>query len=180
MRILNRLPYAAEPTTVTVHRGWPARVKPYQIITWVSLSGGGMLEWNPKTPRFPAVLDPGSNHNFSIGQGQLIQWAGIRPELLRGQGAVRDRGERIPLHAAHLWLHANQPGTREVRQDREPYRLRVHEGIAIYPDDRAPRLPILGLRAITRNGLQLMIDGDRRLVWLRTPDWRAKLLRCLA
>ena len=34
-----------------------------------------------------------------------------------------------------------------------------------------PRLPLLGLRPISRGGLKLVIDGKRREVTLRTPGW---------
>ena len=54
------------------------------------------------------------------------------------------------------------------------------EGIVVYPDELGPRLPVLGLRALAANGLHLTVDGDERQVWLRTLDWRAKLLRWLA
>jgi hypothetical protein len=38
-------------------------------------------------------------------------------------------------------------------------------------------LPVLGLRALTVNQLQLLVDSERRLVHLRSSDWRTKLLR---
>jgi hypothetical protein len=44
------------------------------------------------------------------------------------------------------------------------------EGITLYPDGApgTPRMPLLGLRAITTNGLKLTIDGKRRQVSLET------------
>jgi hypothetical protein len=62
VKILNRLPYFKVSTTVTV-RGATVRIKPYQIIVWVSISPVD-LEWDPRTPVFPAILDTGNNHNF--------------------------------------------------------------------------------------------------------------------
>jgi hypothetical protein len=50
-------------------------------------------------------------------------------------------------------------------------------GIAIYPDEAAPRLPVLGLRALTDNRLYLAIDTDRRLLSLLTMDWWTRLRR---
>jgi hypothetical protein len=47
------------------------------------------------------------------------------------------------------------------------------EGIVVYPEDvpNPARLPILGLRALVRSDLKLIIDGKRRAVALKTPGW---------
>lgn len=37
-----------------------------------------------------------------------------------------------------------------MRND-EPHPLKVEEGVAVYADDIGPRLPVLGLRALTQN-----------------------------
>jgi hypothetical protein len=49
----------------------------------------------------------------------------------------------------------------------------MDQGISVVPDDSplAPRLPLLGLRAIIHNGLKLTIDGERAEVSLRTGGW---------
>ena len=178
MKIRDRLRYSTIATTAPVHRE-TVPVKPYQIIMQVSVSVRGLLGWDPRTPIFPAILDPGNNHNFSIRRDHLIRWAGIHPDALPLKRAIRERQQRIPLHAAGLWLHPNVPGEPGV-SGREPHLLKVKEGIAIYPDETGPRLPVLGLRALTRNKLHLTIAGQQRLVSLRTPDWRTWLLRWLS
>jgi len=68
-----------------------------------------------------------------------------------------------------VWLHRNLPRERALK-DQRPHPLKLEEGIAIYPDDIGPRLPILGLRALTRNQLFTAIDPERTRVDLRTPD----------
>lgn len=70
---------------------------------------------------------------------------------------------------ADLWIHPNVPG-QLLAADREPYRLRLDEGIAVYPNNGSnfPRLPLLGLRALTDNHLHLTVSGWRRRVTLRT------------
>jgi hypothetical protein len=172
VKIIDRLPYANDWVTLAV-RGERVRVKPYQIVVWVSLSLEGLLEWDPRTPHFPAILDTGNNHNFSIGRGQLVRWGGLDPRLLPRRGAIREGGQRLPLHAADLWLHPNRAGTRDVRQGGVPTRIGVRQGIAIYPDETAPRLPLLGLRALTLNRLRTVVDGDRMTASIRTafPRW---------
>jgi hypothetical protein len=51
--------------------------------------------------------------------------------------------------------------------------LEMPEGLTVYPES-APnpaRLPILGLRALVRNRLTLIINGKRRELTLKTPGW---------
>jgi hypothetical protein len=127
-------------------------VKPYQIIVAVSVSLQTLREWDPHMPRFPAILDTGNNHNLAISRGHPLRWAGLQSKTLRIIGAIRERQQRIPLHTASVWLHRNRPAQRTLR-DHEPHPLKLEEGIAIYPADTGPRLPIFGLRALTRNQL---------------------------
>jgi hypothetical protein len=49
----------------------------------------------------------------------------------------------------------------------------MDQGISVVPNDSpiAPRLPLLGLKAIVHNNLKLVIDGKRREVTLKTPGW---------
>ena len=70
-----------------------------------------------------------------------------------------------------LRLHRNQSRTRQPSP--ETFLLNADEGITVIPDETpgAPRLPLLGLRPISRGRLKLVIDGDRREVTLRTPGW---------
>jgi hypothetical protein len=151
-----RVSYSAQKERLAVGNE-TVEIKPYQVVLWLSIAVRDMLEWDPRTPRFPALLDPGNNHNLSIREDQLVRWAGIQPELLDEQRWLQDKGIKVPLRAAAVWLHAD-----------EPYRLTMAEGIAVYPQD-GPRLPLLGLRALTQNKLQALIYGDRMQVVIRTP-----------
>jgi hypothetical protein len=174
VKILERLPYSGDATLVSAP-GASVRVKPYQIVVAVSVSLQALREWDPRMPGFPAILDTGNNHSLSISRGHLLRWAGLQPEALRIIGAMRERQQRIPLHAASVWLHRNRPGER-VLKDQEPHPLKLQQGIAVYPDDIGPRLPVLGLRALTQNQLHLAIDPERMSVSIRTPDWSTKIL----
>ena len=89
--ILRHLPFS-ERDDIAFVRGERVRVKAYQIIAWVSLSVKRVATWEPGTPTFPAILDPGHNHNFSIQEEQLIRWAGLRPETLPILGHAREGG----------------------------------------------------------------------------------------
>ena len=172
MRILDRLPFAEEQTSVLTPDG-VAVVKPFQIIVWVSLATPDDRTLPPGTPRFPAILDTGNNHNFAIRHEQLERWS--RLTLLR-RGQVSFNDQIVPLLAAHLWIHPNVRGIAELSA-REPFRLQLPEGIAVYPPDvsNPARLPILGLRGLVQNNLLLTISGRSRHVSLwrrRAPDDR--------
>jgi hypothetical protein len=151
------LPYYSEKSTITVH-GEPVEVKAYQVIVWVSISDVDTQAWDSRLPRLPAILDVGHTHNFALTENQLHRWAGIHAAGLPRIGWMRKEGMRMPLHRANLWLHT----------DGEPYRLSLAEGFAVV-EGTWPRLPILGLRALTMNKLHTFIYGDTKQVIIRTP-----------
>ena len=154
-----QLSYSGTKTHLTFGND-TVEVKPYQVVLWVSISVRDLLAWDARIPRFPALLDPGNNHNFSITEEQLVKWAGIQPELLEEQRKLQEKGTKVPVRAAALWLHA-----------KEPFRLTMAEGIAVYPTN-GPRLPLLGLRALTQNKLRALFYADQMRVIIRTaPNW---------
>jgi hypothetical protein len=178
MKILDRLPIPMTRTPVFVGAE-SVHLKEAEIIVWISLAPAKAVTWNPTTPRFPAILDTGNTHNFAIQEQHLIRWAGIRPEMVRLLGHIRHAGQRIPLRAINLWLHRNEPGQSAVSTSQ--HLLVLPRGIAVYPDGvNYPRLPLVGFRAILSNSLHLAIDGEQKVVNLRTPDWRTWLSRWLA
>ncbi len=179
--ILRDMPFFEEPTHVDTPT-FRVRIKGHQIIIWVSLSPSLRPEIVAPSRRFPAILDIGSTFTFSIRESQLQQWAGIEPTRLRRQGSTRHRGRLLPIYAAAVWVHRNDPGQRDAFLNKPPFRLELDSGIAVYPNDfpDAPRLPLLGLRALEENRLQLRVDAGRRLVALRSPDWRTRLGRWLS
>lgn len=162
------MPFSARPDEIVV-RGERVRIRADQIIVWISLSLDRILEPNPAAVPFPAILDTGHTHSFALTERHLAEWAGIRPEALAPSGAIRDRGQRILLRAANVWVHPNQRGSRTRLADGPPHRLEIQSGIAVYPGRDFPRLPLLGLRAIAENSLILNIHGPRREATLRTP-----------
>ena len=132
-----------QSTTVETPTG-PVLVRPYQIIVRVRLSAENIL-----SPAFPAVLDTGHSHNFSISETQLREWAQMR---LKPRRLIRVNGIPVPVSDANLEI--------------DRIWLRLVEGIAVFPDGHpgVTRLPLIGLRALVRNGLRVAIDGYRRRV----------------
>jgi hypothetical protein len=115
-------------------------VRAFQLIVTVRLHAG-----NHVSGGFPAVLDTGHSHNFSISDTLLRAWTGLS---LPSVGATRVNGVAVPLAAADI----------EV----EGHRLRLPNGIAIFPKGHpgTTRLPLVGLRALVQNRLRVLIDGD--------------------
>ncbi len=135
-----------------------AQVMPYQIVVRVSIAAKKVITFPADAPRFPAVLDTVNNHNFAIRHEQFDRWTGLS---LPKRGLVNVGGRIIPLYAANVWIHPDLG---------DPFRLRMDEGIVVYPPDVAnpARLPILGLRSIVRSGLTLWIDGKSKDVTVTT------------
>jgi hypothetical protein len=167
--ILRHLPFFSAKTRVFV-RGRPVPIKADQIIVWISITEGRDLEFDNGRPFFPAILDTGFTHNFSIREAHLIHWAGLDPRYLKQSGETRIHGDRLQLLEADVWIRRNQSGERDRFRDQVPFRLEIDSGIAIYPTAMlsAPRLPLLGLRALRTAKLHLTIDGRRQRVGLRT------------
>jgi hypothetical protein len=168
--ILRDLPFFLEKPEDVEFDGRRISIKPDQIMVWAGTTEGEQTEFDPRRPWFPAILDPGFSHSFSIQHEHLIRWAGLDPRWLERGKEVRINKEVVPLYAADVWLHPNVPGKRDRAVGGEPFRLALDTGIAVYPPtlSSAPRLPLLGLRALRLGRLHLTVDCDRCLVTLRT------------
>ena len=169
MTILDRLPISSEHSLTDVHAG-VVKLRPYQIIVRVSILNDP--EWDPRAPILPAILDTGNNLNFSIQAAHLTRWAGIDPRALKSGGMVREGTRSLTLHAATSGFIATFRAG-ETSRTYGLFNCSVPDGIAIYPSDGSdyPRLPLLGLRAILKNNLKLIIDGKRKHASLRSPLW---------
>lgn len=165
-KLLDRMPFPNSRAVVQAPVGL-IRLRPDQLIVWVSLTHSRVDVPNPRAVPFPVILDTGFSHSLAIRERHLIDWGGLRPDMLMSRAATRDRGTRVSLHVANVWAHPNRRGTREPDDKCPPHLVRAFEGISVYPGD-FPRLPLLGLRAIAENDLLLTIDGRRREATLRT------------
>jgi hypothetical protein len=135
---------------------------------WVSLTPRRVTQANPVAVPFPAILDTGHSHSFAISERHLTEWAGLRAEALAVRRAVRDRGRRIVLRQANVWVHVNEAGSCDRLANRSPFQIEAQAGIAVYSDADFPRLPLLGLRVIAENELVLKVAGARREATLGT------------
>jgi hypothetical protein len=169
--ILRRLPFFEQPTTLHIPGGPAVAINHHQIIIWVSITPAGVRALPADARRFPAVLDTGFNDNFVIAEQQAVRWAGVVLEELPVLDVMRASGQRVPLRDADVWIHPNQPGERDHRAPRPPFRLELKTGIGVWPAGTpgARRLPLLSLRGLRRADLQVWIDCRTCHVWLRTP-----------
>jgi hypothetical protein len=168
--ILRRLPFFVDSTAADVH-GRRVRIKADQIVVWVSLATPALRNLHSETPRFPAILDTGCNHNFVIRERHLVEWAGIYPESLRRLSTVTTRGRPGVELTADIWLHPNRAGCRDELSGAPPVLVETQPAIVVVPrtsGDDHPRLPLLGLRALLWAKLEVHIDCRRCLATIRT------------
>src|SRR6185437_1002582 len=101
MKILTRLPFSEGPSEVNTPDGI-AEVKPYQIIVMVSITSRKIADFDPGTPRIPAILDTGHNHNLAIRREPLDLWVRLSEPQLR---QIRVGEVLVPLVPANVWIH---------------------------------------------------------------------------
>ncbi len=156
MKILDRLPISNRPHVLSVGQD-VVQVHRNQIIVWLSVNNSGKP--------MPAILDTGHGHNFSISKSHLDRWSGATLERI-GELAI-DR-IRVVQYAAEVRIHRNVRGKTELTG--ESYPLEMPHGISVFDEESlaAPRLPLIGLRAIIASRLKLVIDGDRQEVTMTT------------
>jgi hypothetical protein len=169
--IVKNAPIFDRSTTVPVD-GSEIRVKPDQIIVWISISAIGSAESKPRVPVLPAILDTGCNHNLLISERHLRGWAVVDPGSLRRLRNVRVMNQVLGQYAASVWLYPNRSNSLERSTSGQPFSLELSGGIAVVPahdrQDLYPRLPLLGLRAFRPSGLRIAVDCHRSTVTIRT------------
>jgi hypothetical protein len=141
---------------------WPTPIplKPYQILVWVSLAHPGIEHLPPETPRLPALLDTGHNHNLSLREEHLqhcalsppLPWSSVPLQVRDASGAEW----AIPRLLVDVWLHSNLPELAD-----RPYPLRLgFRGVTCYPASgpvKGPHLPLLGLAALCAGSLTVEV-----------------------
>jgi hypothetical protein len=90
--------------------------------------------------------------------------------VLTKLGEIRVGNDRLPLFELDLWLYRNIPGITDLTAGRAPVCVELDAGVAVYPRsmNTAPRLPLLGLRAMRLAGFRIAIDCDALRLTIRT------------
>jgi hypothetical protein len=150
---------------------WPS-IRLHQI--WLSVSitvpEKDWEDFDPKPPRFYALLDIGYSGNFSIRQKALEDLAHLEQRMLVPVDSLPINGKDIPHFDANVWIHRNKPASRDEALNERPFCLALNGGVAVFKKRSRPKQwpPLLGLKALDDNGIQLLIDGERGLVSMRT------------
>jgi len=104
-----------------------------------------------------------------IHRQQLAQWAGLQPKQFKAIDSMTVYGEESPLLAGNVWLHPNEPGKRDTFSGQPPFCVQLDNGFAVASNRaNAPRLPLLGLRALRWANLHSSIDGKNCHASIRT------------
>jgi hypothetical protein len=88
--------------------------------------------------------------------------------------SVTVNGHDVPVKAdlleANVWVYPNVPGKSHADAGGAPFCLELDAGVAVYPRAMAtaPRLPLLGMRALRLAGLRLSIDCQALSVSIQT------------
>ncbi len=127
------VPFSEAKSTVD-SPGGSVLVRAYQIVIPIRVSFGQTL-----SQEFPAILDTGHNLNLSVS-AEHLKWIG-NPQTI-GKATVNKKS--VELKEGNIVIGGKT--------------LNCPEGIAVHD----VRLPTLGLRALVRNGLKLVIDGKRK------------------
>ena len=109
-----RLTIAPIPTTANSPTG-PVKIKAYQFAVPIRLVVGSL-----RSAVFPALFDPGTNHNMAIREQHVRNWTGLS---LRKLGAVKINGVIVPVAVADIELDGKV--------------LSNPDGIVVYPDNVA-------------------------------------------
>lgn len=177
--VLRALPFFEQRTEIPIGTE-VVEIAAYQIIVWVAVAPADQMVPPDPARRFPAVLDTGFSGMFSVSPSQLRRWGSVEWNELPydPRGRPRYQGVEVPHRRGNIWLYPNQYGWRDsIDPLFPPLRIEMYGGIAVYGDGEqvgsaattrlvAPRLPLLGLRALAHNRLQLTVDAANREVWL--------------
>jgi hypothetical protein len=98
------------------------------------MTADDVIELPATARRFPAILDTGHNHNFSIQHKHLVSWAGIDPDLLTESRKIREGQREAELYPLMLWFHANEPGHRDRFADQDPSLSNCREVLPSTPE----------------------------------------------
>lgn len=159
--VINRIPVPGLERNVLLPSGQLIAIRRFQPVVWISISLPAVADLPLSTASFPAVIDTGFNQTLLIQDRHLEQWAGIRAADLRvfPSESAQYGGQVWRFRIADIWLRPNIAGQAEVEPQSPAYCLETHPGILVLSlSEREQRLPVLGMRALARNRVQLTAE----------------------
>ncbi len=150
----------------------PLKIWHDQIMVWASLAPLSLLSPPPDFPVFPLLIDSGFNDSFLMQARQAWSW--MTPTVCRQLPQNRHRlpvqNAYLPNRSAAVWIYPNQPGSRDPSTHVLPVRLELEFGVTLVPPGPYAReKPLLGVRAIRYNKLNIRINGQHQRVWIDIP-----------
>jgi len=116
------------------------------------------------------VFDTAFNDCLLMQKSHFFDWAGAaRLQLPNPTGSLdlpyydkRGKPIQAPLYPVDVWVHRNVPRSADELLPEEPFRLELPSGVTVVPDSIGkPRLPILGLLAITKSPVEAIVHGEQ-------------------
>lgn len=150
---------------ISDYDGVPDRIdiRPPKIIVGVSITVPEEEGYHRGVFTVPAIIDTGCNRAFMIDKRHLELWAGVRAEYLPSDGKTRfHEGRPYRMYTADVHIHkSSYKLPLSSHYPMMPYHLKSTKSITVMEpttDEPDPRLPLLGLRALVANRLQLSVD----------------------
>jgi hypothetical protein len=138
-----------------------------RAVVSVSIAEVGTTGPGPSRPVFPAVIDTGFNGAFALRLEHLTKWAGYDLRSFTRLGFANSTRGFIERVGANIWLYRNVRGSRELVRN-NPLLIEIDGGIQVLLPpppgavDARPEEPLIGMRALITNQLELRVDGKRR------------------
>jgi hypothetical protein len=170
---LRRLPFFPDATSLRIPGGPATSIQHDRIVICASLAPVNQATWAGSNRKFPVLLDLGFNGSLLLREDHLDLWVNDRLEegnfpFLR---VMSVDGEHAPAIEAALWLHPNLPGFRDQFLDTPPFRIELPGGMIVCPASMSRfQLPLLGVSALRKNRLRLLVNGEKRYISLRAPQ----------
>lgn len=170
--ILRRLPFFDHDTSLRIPDGPALVIRNHQIIVWVSIAPATCRDLPKNARRLPVLLDLGFNAELLVREDHIRDWmksAWSETDYpLVGNAIVH--GRSAPIFQANFWIHPNTSGSRGQLSDAAPFCMETDTGIAVCSAVMPEfNLPLLGLSALRKNRLRLLVNGEKRYVSLRAP-----------
>lgn len=125
------------------------------------------------------MFDAGFNGGFLIQSGQYQQWSWLPPDLRVDvelppyrHGDGKGNVELVPRWKVSLWVYPNVPGSITVAPGSPPFLLEVPDDSVFFTPPNSQlerRMPLVGMRAIRVNRLDVRMDSDRGVFALAAP-----------
>lgn len=152
----------------------PIELNPPKLIVGLSLTLPDEATFPGGVPTLPAILDTGFNRTLEIDEQQLTEHVFYEDWLdkltVDDDKGLKHKGELKPGNRTvevGIWLHREPYESPWKRPKKSPVPLSKEKLMRVIPhpagqQEAWPPLPLLGLEALTANGLYLSVNGPKK------------------